>query len=43
MPQLQLFFRNLDIFFHIKNSKSALLFLEDFWDDFPISYYFRKK
>ena len=42
MPQLRLFFRNLDIFFHIKNRKSALLLFENFWDDFLISSYFRK-
>ena len=37
------FFRNLDIFFHIQNSKTAPLFLENFWGNFPISSNFRKK
>ena len=37
------FFEILDIFFHIQNLKSALLFFENFWEDFLISYYFIKK
>ena len=38
-----IFFGNLDTFFHIQNLKPVLLFFENFWGDFPISSYFRKK
>ena len=40
-----IFFGNLDIsiFFHIQNLKTALWFFENFWEDRPISSYFKNK